>query len=66
MPKSTYRSAAEEEKQRQVDLAVKVKTALEEFHKEVVERKGKDRLWGGDVRILVGDQVRVCPCCGTM
>lgn len=66
VPKSTYRSAAEEEKQRQVNLAVKVKAALEEFHKEVVQRKGKDRLWGGDVRILVGDQVQVCPCCGAM
>jgi hypothetical protein len=63
-PKSTYHKATDVEKQRQVDLAVKVKAALEEFHKEVVERKGKERLWGGDVRILVGDEATVCPCCG--
>jgi hypothetical protein len=64
VPKSTYHKAPEVEKQKQVDLAVKVKAALEEFHKEVVERKGKDRLWGGDVGILVGDDVPLCPCCG--
>jgi hypothetical protein len=48
-----------------LDLAVKVKRVLEEFHEEVVKRKGKDRLWKGKVRILVGDEVPVCPCCGT-
>ena len=48
-----------------LDLAVNVKRALEEFHKEVVKRKGRDRLWQGKVRILVGDEVPVCPCCGT-
>lgn len=46
-------------------LAVKVKAALEEFHEEVVKRKGKERLWKGKVKILVGDDIPVCPCCGT-
>lgn len=45
-------------------LAMKVKKALEEFHEEVVERKGKDRLWKGTVTILLGDQISRCPCCG--
>jgi len=48
-----------------LDLAVEVKRVLEEFHEEVVKRKGKNRLWKGKVRILVGDEVPVCPCCGT-
>jgi len=48
-----------------LDLAVSFKRALEEFHEEVVKRKGKNRLWKGKVRILVGDEVPVCPCCGT-
>lgn len=47
------------------DLAVKVKDALEEFHEEVVKRKGKDRLWKGTVKVLIGDDIPVCPCCGT-
>jgi hypothetical protein len=48
-----------------LDLAVKVKDALEEFHEEIVKRKGKDRLWKGTVKVLIGDDIPVCPCCGT-
>jgi hypothetical protein len=48
-----------------LDLAVRVKEALEQFHNIVVARKGKDRLWKGEVKILVGDEIPVCPCCGT-
>jgi hypothetical protein len=64
VPKNSWRKVGRTEKQMQLDLALRIKAALEKFHEEVVERKGKDRLWGGDVRILVGDQVPVCPCCG--
>jgi len=48
-----------------LDLAVKVKQALAEFHEEVIGRKGKERLWKGKVRVLVGDEISVCPCCGS-
>ena len=48
-----------------LDLAVKVKQALADFHEEVIGRKGKERLWKGKVRVLVGDEIPVCPCCGS-
>ena len=44
---------------------MKVKEALDIFHREVIERIGNSGVWGGKVRILVGDDVPVCPCCGT-
>jgi hypothetical protein len=47
-----------------LDLALEVKEALDKYRKDVLDRKGKDRIRHGGVRILVGDEVPVCPCCG--
>jgi hypothetical protein len=48
-----------------LDLALKVKEALEKYREDVLARKEKDRIRQGEVRILVGDEIPVCPCCGT-
>jgi len=50
--------------QKGLELALEVKEVLERYRKDVLDRKGKDRIRHGEVRILVGDEVPVCPCCG--
>ena len=44
------------------DLALKVKRAYERYITHTAQSKGTP--CGGELRILVGDQVPVCPCCG--
>jgi hypothetical protein len=46
----------------QHELAMKVKGAYERYVDHTAKSKGPP--CGGELRILVGDQVPVCPCCG--
>ena len=48
-----------------LDLAVKVKHALEKYREDMLRRQENDRIRQGVVRILVGEEIPVCPCCGT-
>jgi hypothetical protein len=49
---------------RRLDLALEVKEALDKYRKDVLDQKAKDKIRHGEVRVLVGDEVPVCPCCG--
>ena len=48
---------------RELQLAVDIKKALDEFHKAAEKVDGTDGHWGV-LKILVGDDIPACPCCG--
>lgn len=52
----------EEGNKEQNALALKVKRAYERYISHTAQSKGPP--CGGELRILIGDQVPVCPCCG--
>lgn len=49
----------------QDSLSREVKEALELFHQEACKTKGDARLWKDRIKILVGEEVPACPCCGS-
>lgn len=48
---------------RELQLAVDIKKALDQFHNAFEKVDGTDGHWGG-LKILVGDDIPACPCCG--
>jgi hypothetical protein len=46
-----------------LQLAMDIKDALDKFHKAAKEMDGTDGHWGV-LKILVGDDIPPCPCCG--
>lgn len=48
-----------------LNLAVKVKQAFEKYREDMLRRQENDRIRQGVIRILVGEEIPVCPCCGT-
>ena len=46
-----------------LQLAMDIKEALDNFHKAAKEVDGTDGHWGV-LKILVGDDIPACPCCG--
>jgi hypothetical protein len=46
-----------------LQLAIDIKDALDKFHKAARELDGTDGHWGV-LKILVGDDIPPCPCCG--
>lgn len=53
-------------KKEQEALARDVKEALELYHEEACKTKGDARLWKDRLKVLVGEEVPACPCCGSM